>query len=71
MTKPRTATATAKACRVCEHPERCVIDRAMIEFGQAPCNVKRRYAGVSRRAIQRHRDVCLKARPASLKDAAA
>ncbi len=51
---------TAKACAVCEHPDRRVIDRAL-SLGQAPRGIERRYASLSRRDIQRHRDRCLAA----------
>jgi hypothetical protein len=51
--------AKAKPCPVCLHLERGVIDRAL-GIGQAPRSIVRRYAGLSRRAVQRHRDVCLK-----------
>jgi hypothetical protein len=57
VTKPRAA-----ACRVCENPERSLVDRAMLEYGQLPRSVMRRFAGISRRALQRHRAVCLEAR---------
>jgi hypothetical protein len=52
-----------KPCRVCAHLEGGVIDRALLEHGQSPRNIIRRYAGLSRRDVARHRDVCLKARP--------
>jgi hypothetical protein len=38
---------------------RAQIDRALAEHGQAPRGVVRRYAGLSRKAVQRHRDECL------------
>ncbi len=50
--------ARAKPCPVCTHLDRGVIDRAL-GIGQTPCSIVRRYAGLSRKAIQRHRDECL------------
>jgi hypothetical protein len=47
-----------KACPVCTHPERLTIDRAL-EMGQAPRSIIRRYANLGRKALTRHRDVCL------------
>ena len=52
--------ARAKPCPVCTHLDRGVIDRAL-GIGQTPRSIVRRYAGLSRRAVQRHRDECLKA----------
>ena len=49
-----------KTCPVCAHVERSTIDRALA-IGQAPRSIVRRYAGLSRKAVQRHRDECLKA----------
>lgn len=51
---------TAKRCKACGHPERATIDRALA-VGQAPRSVVRRYSGISRREIQKHRDECLAA----------
>ena len=48
-----------KPCPACEHPERRTIDRAL-GIGQSPRSIIRRYAGLSRRDVQKHRDVCLK-----------
>ena len=48
-----------KACPACSHRERTTIDRALVEHGQAPRSVVRRYAGLSRKAVQGHRDRCL------------
>lgn len=47
-------------CRVCIHPERQDIDRALF-FGQSPRSAARRYQrfGLSRADLQRHRDCCL------------
>ncbi|MEJ7873584.1 MAG: hypothetical protein WKF67_15105 [Rubrobacteraceae bacterium] len=53
----------SKACAACSHPERRTIDNALWG-GQAPRSIIRRYAGLSRRAVTRHRDECLKARAA-------
>jgi hypothetical protein len=44
-----------KPCPACTHPERHVIDGALT-LGQAPRSVVKRYAGLSRKAVQRHRD---------------
>ena len=51
---------TPKPCPACAHPERATIDRAL-SLGQAPRSVVRRYAGLNRKALARHRDACLKA----------
>jgi hypothetical protein len=48
-----------KPCAACEHPERATIDRALLEHVQAPRSIIRRYRGLSRRAVQKHRDECL------------
>ena len=42
----------------CRHPERGTIDRALA-LGQASRSVLRWYAGLSRRAVQKHQDECL------------
>jgi hypothetical protein len=52
-----------KPCPSCNHHERATIDQALA-IGQAPRSIVRRYAGISRKAIARHRDECLKARAA-------
>lgn len=44
-----------KPCPACEHPERRIIDRALA-IGQSPRSIIRRYAGLNRKAVQRHRD---------------
>ncbi len=46
-----------RVCRVCEHPERAVVERALA-LGQAPRSIRRRYSDLTRRAIQKHRDTC-------------
>jgi hypothetical protein len=46
-------------CRICEHPERALVDR-VLRVGQSPRSVARRYSDTSRKALTRHRDVCLK-----------
>ena len=51
---------SAKPCRACAHQEHNVVDRALA-VGQAPRSVVRRYAGLNRKALTRHRDVCLAA----------
>jgi hypothetical protein len=47
-----------KPCPACSHPERKTIHRAL-GIGQAPRSIRRRYAGLNRRALARHRDECL------------
>ena len=47
-----------KSCPACGHPERATIDNALA-IGQAPRSIIRRYAGLSRKAVMRHRDGCL------------
>ncbi len=51
---------TDKPCKACGHPDRGVIDRALA-LGQAPRSIVRRYSGIGRKEIQRHRDECLAA----------
>ena len=51
---------SARPCKACEHPDRRVIDRAL-GIGQSPRSIMRRYVGISRREIQKHRDECLAA----------
>jgi hypothetical protein len=53
-----------KPCPACRHPERATIDKAILEHGQAPRSIVRRYRDLSRLAVQRHRDGCL-VRPAA------
>ncbi len=53
---------TAKTCKACSHPNRGVIDRALLGVGQSPRSIVRRYRDVSRLEVQRHRDTCLKER---------
>jgi hypothetical protein len=48
-----------KPCPACIHPERKTIDRAL-EIGQAPRSIVRRYAGLNRKALQKHGDECLR-----------
>ncbi len=50
--------ARAKPCPVCSHLERSVVERGLA-IGQSPRSIQRRYAGLTRKAIQRHRDKCL------------
>ena len=52
-----------KDCPACVHPERALIDRALLEYGQSPRSLVRRYRDLSRLAVQKHRDGCL-AKPA-------
>jgi hypothetical protein len=54
----------AKRCAVCEHLECSTIERGLAA-GQSPRSVRRRYSSLSRKAIQRHRDVCLRAEEAA------
>ncbi len=42
-------------CKVCEHPERGVIDHAL-NIGQSPRSLVRRYSDVNRKTLARHRD---------------
>jgi len=49
---------SAEPCKACGHQERNVVDRAF-GAGQAPRPVVRRYAGLNRKALTRHRDVRL------------
>jgi hypothetical protein len=51
--------ARAKTCPVCSHLDRATIERGL-RIGQSPRSIRRRYAGLSRKAIQRHRDECLR-----------
>jgi hypothetical protein len=46
-------------CPVCEHPEKPVADRALGVAQSSPRSIKRRYCDLSRKALARHRDVCL------------
>jgi hypothetical protein len=48
-----------KHCPVCEHPEKPVADRALGVDQSSPRSIKRRYCDLSRKALARHRDVCL------------
>ncbi len=54
--------AMPKPCAACSHPERATIDGALA-LGQAPRSVVRRYRGLNRKALGRHRDLCLGAPP--------
>ncbi len=45
-------------CKACEHPEWRTIDNALA-LGQSPRSIVRRYRGISRLEVQRHRDECL------------
>jgi hypothetical protein len=49
-----------KPCKVCEHAERVRIDKALVVIGQSPNSLSRRYSNLTRRALTRHRDVCLR-----------
>jgi hypothetical protein len=46
-------------CPVCEHPEKPVADRALGVDQSSPHFIKRGYCDLSRKALARHRDVCL------------
>ncbi len=52
----------ARPCRVCEHGERAKIDEGL-QAGLAPRFMARRYSGLDRVKLARHRDRCLKAEP--------
>jgi hypothetical protein len=45
----------------CEHFERATRDKVLSEHDQAPRSIIRRYRGLSRIVVQRHRDECLAA----------
>ncbi len=47
-----------KSCPVCGHIERSTIDGAL-GAGVSPRSLVKRYGGLSRKAVQRHRDGCL------------
>ena len=53
-----TPTMQRKRCPVCTHIERTTIDGAL-GVGLAPRSLVRRYAGLSRKAVQRHKRGCL------------
>ncbi len=50
-----TPTMQRKPCKVCAHIERSTIDGAL-GAGLAPRSLVRRYAGLTRKAVARHRD---------------
>ena len=52
------ASVPGKPCKVCAHIERSTIDGAL-GVGLAPRSLVRRYAGLSRKAVQRHKRDCL------------
>ncbi len=52
------ANVSGKPCKVCAHIERTTIDGAL-GVGLAPRSLVRRYAGLSRKAVQRHKRGCL------------
>ncbi len=58
MTTHTIGAMQRKPCPACSHPERKTINRALA-IGQAPRSVRRRYAGLNRKALQMHRDQCL------------
>ncbi len=45
----------SRNCPACGHPERAPVDKALA-VGQAPRSIVRRYAGLTRKAVARHRD---------------
>lgn len=47
----------SRACKVCEYPERDLIDEAL-EEGRSPRSIRADYPGVSRVEIAAHRDGC-------------
>ncbi len=50
----------AKPCPVCAHGEVTALNKALLVIGQSPRNAARRYSSLTRKALARHRDVCLK-----------
>jgi hypothetical protein len=52
--------ARPKPCKVCLDHEVRRINKALVVIGQSPRNLARRYSGITRRDLTRHRDVCLK-----------
>ncbi len=50
-----------KECPVCSHLERSVVERALV-LGQSPRSIVRRYVGITRLEIQRHKDECIRAK---------
>ncbi len=53
-----TPTMQRKKCPVCAHIERSTINGAL-GAGLSPRSLVRRYAGLARKAVQKHRDGCL------------
>ena len=45
----------SRNCPACGHPERATVDKALA-VGQAPRSIVRRYPGLTRKAVARHRD---------------
>ena len=56
-------------CKVCGHIERAVIERGL-GVGQSPRSIRRRYHGLGRKDIERHRDRCLQLGPGEAGNAA-
>ena len=50
---------TARPCRICEHPERAVINMLLLA-PLAPRAINKRFGTTTRRSLIRHRDLCLK-----------
>jgi hypothetical protein len=48
-----------KHCPICEHPDKPVADRVLGVDQSSPRSIKGRYHDLSRKALARHRDVCL------------
>ncbi len=50
---------TAKACRICAHPEEAFISKLLAQ-GLAPRAMAKRIGGTTRKGLAHHRDKCLK-----------
>ena len=48
-----------RACPACSHVEKDTIDKSLTILRMSPRSIVRRYAGLSRKAVQAHRDRCL------------
>ncbi len=50
---------SGKTCRICEHPERALLDK-LLEQGQIPPRALAKRIGLTtRKALTRHRDECV------------
>jgi hypothetical protein len=53
---------TPRKCqRITTAPDRGPVVRRVLQKGQSPRSIARRYSALARRAIQRHQHVCLRA----------